>query len=171
MMWKLIFRKCVKSENAFVLAHQREVSLKKQFREIFLGFDYRAEQKIGRPFDWIRTARDQRELSQQDFYKHCEIVLQPTDTTENWPRVGFEAMASGSVLIVDNRGGWQQMIKHGETGFGILVAEPIDEHGHSDLAKMPQSPVRGPAAIGIGIVHDIDELCGYRLRAELRQVA
>ena len=26
-------------------------------------------------------------------------------------------MASGSVLIVDNRGGWQQMIKHGETGW------------------------------------------------------
>lgn len=26
-------------------------------------------------------------------------------------------MASGSVLIVDNRGGWQQMVKHGETGW------------------------------------------------------
>lgn len=86
-------------------------------RAVFLGFDHRAQQKIGRPFDWIRTAKDQRELSQQEFYKHCEIVLQPTDTTENWPRVGFEAMASGSLLIVDNRGGWQQMIKHGETGW------------------------------------------------------
>ena len=26
-------------------------------------------------------------------------------------------MASGSVLIVDNRGGWQQMIEHGKTGW------------------------------------------------------
>jgi glycosyltransferase involved in cell wall biosynthesis len=26
-------------------------------------------------------------------------------------------MASGSVLIVDNRGGWRQMVKHGETGW------------------------------------------------------
>jgi hypothetical protein len=84
---------------------------------LFLGFDLRSEAKIGRPFDWIRTAADQTEVSQGEFYRHCEIVLQPTDTTENWPRVGFEAMASGSVLIVDNRGGWRQMVKHGETGW------------------------------------------------------
>jgi len=84
---------------------------------LFLGFDHRGEEKIGRPYDWIRCARDQNEVSQQEFYKHCEIVLQPTDTTENWPRVGFEAMASGSVLIVDNRGGWKQMIEHGKTGW------------------------------------------------------
>lgn len=84
---------------------------------LFLGFDNRSEEKIGKPYDWIRTARDQNEVSQQDFYKHCEIILQPTDTTENWPRVGFEAMASGSILIVDNRGGWRQMVKHGETGW------------------------------------------------------
>lgn len=84
---------------------------------LFLGFDRRSEEKIGRPFDWIQIAHDQREVSQQAFYKHCRIVLQPTDTTENWPRIGFEAMASGSVLIVDNRGGWQQMVQHGKTGW------------------------------------------------------
>ena len=56
-------------------------------------------------------------MSQQDFYKHCQIVLQSTDTTENWPRVGFESMASGSVLVVDNRGGWRQMVEHGKTGW------------------------------------------------------
>jgi glycosyltransferase involved in cell wall biosynthesis len=39
------------------------------------------------------------------------------DTTENWPRVGFEAMASGSILVVDNRGGWRLQVKHGETGW------------------------------------------------------
>lgn len=86
-------------------------------RGLFLGFDHRSEAKIGRPFDWIRTARDQHELSQQEFYRHCDIVLQPTDTVENWPRIGFESMASGSVLIVDNRGGWRQMIDHGRTGW------------------------------------------------------
>ena len=86
-------------------------------RGLFLGFDQRSREKIGEPYGWIRTARDQREVSQQDFYKHCEIVLQPTDTTENWPRVGFEAMASGSVLVVDNRGGWRQMVEHGKTGW------------------------------------------------------
>ena len=86
-------------------------------RGLFLGFDKRSEAKIGRPFDWIRIARNQREVSQQDFYRHSRIILQPTDTTENWPRIGFEAMASGSVLIVDNRGGWRQMVEHGKTGW------------------------------------------------------
>jgi len=86
-------------------------------RGLFLGFDQRSESKIGKPYNWIRTARDHHEVSQQDFYKHCEIILQPTDTTENWPRVGFEAMASGSVLIVDNRGGWKKQVEHGVTGW------------------------------------------------------
>ena len=84
---------------------------------LFLGFDHRSQEKIGTPFDWIRCARDQTEVTPQEFYRHCEIILQPTDTTENWPRVGFEAMASGSVLIVDNRGGWRKMVEHGKTGW------------------------------------------------------
>ena len=86
-------------------------------RGLFLGFSERSEAKIGKPYPWIRTARDQNEVTQQEFYRHCKIVLQPTDTIENWPRVGFEAMSSGSVLIVDNRGGWQQMVEHGKTGW------------------------------------------------------
>lgn len=86
-------------------------------RGLFLGFDNRSEKKIGRPHHWITTACDSSIISQQDFYRHCKIILQPSDTTENWPRVGFEAMASGSVLIVDDRGGWRQMIEHGKTGF------------------------------------------------------
>lgn len=51
-------------------------------------------------------------------------MLQATDTTENWPRIGFEAMASGSVLIVDRRGGWEQMVDHGKTGW--LCERPGD---------------------------------------------
>jgi hypothetical protein len=84
---------------------------------VFLGFDQRSQSKIGKPYDWIKIARDHNEMSQTDFYKHCEIILQPSDTTENWPRIGFEAMASGSVLIVDNRGGWKNMVIHGKTGW------------------------------------------------------
>jgi len=86
-------------------------------KAIFLGFDSRAQSKIGKPFDWIRVAENQNEISQAEFYRHCEIILQPSDTTENWPRIGFEAMASGSVLIVNNRGGWKKMVRHGETGW------------------------------------------------------
>lgn len=93
-------------------------------RGLFLGYGQRSEAKIGKPYSWIRTARDHNEVSQQEFYRHCEIVLQPSDTTENWPRIGFEAMSSGSVLIVDDRGGWQRMVKHGVTGW--LCDNPRD---------------------------------------------
>lgn len=84
---------------------------------LFLGFGLNSEIKVGKPDPWIRTACNETEVSQQEFYQHVKIVLQPTDTRENWPRIGFEAMASGSVLIVDNRGGWKQMIEHGKTGW------------------------------------------------------
>ena len=40
-----------------------------------------------------------------------------TDTFENLPRVGFEAMASGSVLVVDRKGGWELQVEHGVTGW------------------------------------------------------
>lgn len=36
---------------------------------------------------------------------------------ENWPRVGLEAMAAGVPIVVENRGGWREMIRHGETGY------------------------------------------------------
>ena len=32
---------------------------------LFLGFDHRSEEKIGKPYDWIRCARDHHEVSQQ----------------------------------------------------------------------------------------------------------
>ncbi|MEM6258480.1 MAG: glycosyltransferase [Planctomycetota bacterium] len=88
-----------------------------QKRGVMLGFGLESEQKIGKPSKWIMTYNNQTELSQQDFYKQADVIVQPMDTTENWPRIGLEAMASGSVLIVDNRGGWHQMIEHGVTGW------------------------------------------------------
>jgi hypothetical protein len=86
-------------------------------RGVMLGFNENSEKKIGKPMDWIKTYVDQGKLSQQDFYKQCDIILQPTDTTENYPRIGFEAMSSGSILIVDDRGGWRKQVKHGVTGW------------------------------------------------------
>lgn len=84
---------------------------------IFLGFYDHVEEKTGPPPPWIKTAQSHEKFPIADFYRQCDIILQPSDTTENWPRVGFEAMSSGSVLIVDNRGGWRQMVEHGKTGW------------------------------------------------------
>jgi hypothetical protein len=36
---------------------------------------------------------------------------------ENWPRVGLEAMAAGVPLVVKAEGGWNEMLRHGETGY------------------------------------------------------
>ena len=84
----------------------------------FLGFDERSEKKIGKLFWWQKAFKDQNQgFTQQDFYRTVDVIVQPTETTENWPRIGLEAMSSGVILVVDNRGGWQQMVKHGETGF------------------------------------------------------
>jgi len=83
---------------------------------IFLGFDSRSEGKIGKPPDWVR-AYPGNGISQQEFYAHCSCIIQKSDTYENWPRVGFESMASGSVLIVDDKGGWKSMVEHGRTGW------------------------------------------------------
>lgn len=82
-----------------------------------LGFDQRSQAKIGKPMEWVQTFTDQRQLPVKEFYKQTDILVQSTDTTENWPRIGFEAMYSGVPLVVDNKGGWKYMIEHGVTGF------------------------------------------------------
>ena len=43
--------------------------------------------------------------------------VQLSDTTENRPRTGLEAFATGTPVVADNRGGWKDMISHNHTGF------------------------------------------------------
>lgn len=86
-------------------------------RGLVLGYDGRSEKKTGKPPGWVQTFRDQNALSVSDFYASCDVIVQSTDTTENLPRIGFEAMHAGIPLVVDNRGGWKHMIEHEVTGF------------------------------------------------------
>jgi hypothetical protein len=82
-----------------------------------VGWDDRARGKFGRdPDDYINTYPEGG-MTQQDFYATCEAVIMATDTFENLPRVAFEAMASGSVLVVDKRGGWRTLVEDGVTGW------------------------------------------------------
>lgn len=83
---------------------------------VILGYDDRSKKKIGEVPEWIR-AYPGSGISQQEFYAHSSCIVQKTETYENWPRVCMEAFASGSVLIVDNRGGWKDMVIHNETGY------------------------------------------------------
>lgn len=83
---------------------------------IVLGWDARAIKKLGKLPPYV-LGHPEGSISQQDFYKQCDVIIMTTDTFENLPRVGFEAMSSGSVLVVDDRGGWQVLVENGKTGW------------------------------------------------------
>tara|TARA_Y100000310_G_C20700031_1_gene828896 strand:- start:4874 stop:5884 length:1011 start_codon:yes stop_codon:yes gene_type:complete len=83
---------------------------------LILGWDKRAKDKLGTPPSFVDTYTECAR-SQRSFYEFCDAIILASDTYENLPRVGFEAMASGSVLVVDNRGGWKLQVEDGETGF------------------------------------------------------
>lgn len=55
----------------------------------------------------------------QTVYARSHALIQMADPslTENLPRIGFEAMATGTALCVDDRGGWREEVLHGQTGF------------------------------------------------------
>jgi glycosyltransferase involved in cell wall biosynthesis len=83
---------------------------------LILGWNDAIEKKVGKSPSYI-AAMPAGWATQQDFYRFCDVVIMSTDTFENLPRVGFEAMASGSVLVVDNRGGWGLQVEDGVTGW------------------------------------------------------
>jgi len=90
---------------------------------IMLGVDEVVRAKIGREPDWIR-GYSPGEVSPQTVYEQSHCIIQATETHENLPRIGFEAMASGCLLIVDDRGGWRELVQHGKTGY--LCADQRD---------------------------------------------
>jgi glycosyltransferase involved in cell wall biosynthesis len=81
-----------------------------------LGWDYRAIKKLGNLPPYI-IGYNEGVITQQELYRQCDVIIMTTDTFENLPRVGFEAMSSGSVLVVDNRGGWKVLVEDGKTGW------------------------------------------------------
>jgi glycosyltransferase involved in cell wall biosynthesis len=82
-----------------------------------LGWGPRAAGKYGRQPDSYIHIFAEGSLPQTKFYERCEAIIMTTDTLENLPRVGFEAMSSGSILVVDDRGGWRLQVEDGRTGW------------------------------------------------------
>ncbi|HEX4130253.1 MAG TPA: hypothetical protein VHZ24_09430, partial [Pirellulales bacterium] len=68
---------------------------------IILGINDRIRKKIGSEPDWIK-GYPAGAIPAQQVYAHSDCTIQMTDTYENLPRVAFEAMSSGSVLVVDD---------------------------------------------------------------------
>ncbi|HYE21095.1 MAG TPA: glycosyltransferase [Tepidisphaeraceae bacterium] len=84
---------------------------------LVMGWGAEVEAKFGRRPETYISVVDAGWLPQQDFYRFCDAVIMSTDTFENLPRVGMEAMAAGSVLVVDRRGGWELLVDNGVTGW------------------------------------------------------
>ena len=84
---------------------------------LILGWGSETEKKNGRRPESYISVLPPGAISQRAFYAQCEAIIMSTDTYENLPRVGFEAMASGSILVVDNRGGWKLEVEDGVTGW------------------------------------------------------
>lgn len=84
---------------------------------LIVGWNDKIRSKFGREPNYYVRILPEGEISQQEFYTFCEAIIMTTDTFENLPRVGFEAMASGSILVVDRRGSWQAQVADGITGW------------------------------------------------------
>jgi hypothetical protein len=82
-----------------------------------MAWDRRVEKKVGQPPPWARCLPAGAESS-RGFLRtlHCMLPING-GAAENWPRAGLEAMASGVPLVVENRWGWREMVRHGQTGF------------------------------------------------------
>jgi hypothetical protein len=95
-----------------------------------MGWDRRVEEKLGRPPVWAECLAAGAEPSAQFFRSiHCMVQLNGS-AEENWPRSGLEAMAAGVPVVAENRWGWREMIRPGETGFLCNgpgeIAETVD---------------------------------------------
>jgi hypothetical protein len=83
--------------------------------------------KLGPPPPWAECLPALAETPQQFFASlHCMMQING-GADENWPRSGLEAMACGVPVVAQNRWGWKEMIRHGETGF---LADSHDELAH-----------------------------------------
>jgi glycosyltransferase involved in cell wall biosynthesis len=106
---------------------------------IVMGWNEKTATKCGfkeSPLPYVKILKEMG-ITQQEFYKHSDVLIQQANTFENLPRVGMEAMASGSVLICDNRGGWKLEIEDGKTGFLCDTTEQFIEKS-TFLAHNPE---------------------------------
>jgi glycosyltransferase involved in cell wall biosynthesis len=83
-----------------------------------MGWSPEIEPHCGKPPKWA-TYLEQDAISSVEFLSRCHALFCSNwspNLTENWPRVGLEAMSAGVPILADDSGGWREQIVHGETG-------------------------------------------------------
>lgn len=82
-----------------------------------LGWSREVESALGPPPEWADVLPPGAEPAGQFLATlHC-LLPASGSAVENWPRAGLEAMATGVPIVTERRGGWTEMIRHGETGY------------------------------------------------------
>lgn len=87
-----------------------------------LGWHKRLAKSIGEPPAWAEC-HEPGSLNAYDFMRSLDVLYQSGECTENWPRVGLEAMANGTPLVVDNQGGWPEILDGGRLGYLVGSAD------------------------------------------------
>ena len=82
-----------------------------------LGWDAEVRRKVGPAPRWATCLPAGNQTPQEFLATLQAMVHAGGQAVENWPRVGLEAMAAGVPLVAENRGGWREMIRHGQTGY------------------------------------------------------
>jgi len=89
-----------------------------------MAWDPQIARKLGEPPPWAECLPAGAETAEHFFQRlHCMIQVNG-GAQENWPRSGLEAMAAGVPVVAENRWGWREMIRHGQTGY---LADNEDE--------------------------------------------
>ncbi len=82
-----------------------------------LGWGPQVEARLGPPPPWAKCFAA-GSLPVGPFLQTLHaLVARNEAAVENWPRVGLEAMAAGVPVVAEAQGGWNEMIRHGQTGY------------------------------------------------------
>jgi len=111
-----------------------------------MGWSQKIAKKVGSPPPWAEVF-EKNAMPANEFLRslHCLLAVNDRDhenmaATENWPRVGLEAMAAGVPIVADCRGGWPEMIDHLVTGYLAKTEQDIVDYvevlAGSELARL-----------------------------------
>lgn len=104
-----------------------------------MAWDDRLARKLGQPPAWADCLPAGAETAPA-FFQRLHVMIQINGSAEeNWPRSGLEAMASGVPVVAQNRWGWPEMIRHGQTGF---LADTHDEMAYYAARLAYDEPLR-----------------------------
>lgn len=104
-----------------------------------LGWSDALRARLGFPPPWATCFGEGRHAPHEFLPSLHALVHASGRAVENWPRVGLEAMAAGVPIVADDRGGWREMIRHGETG---LLCTGDDEFAYYTARLAYDEPLR-----------------------------